>query len=388
VQCIFSRKNHGLFSAQVNKTKTMNKFKDSTSSDYANRDTRASHVALYSLRPTIRDVQLGLSYAAIHSRIPPLLAGVSIILPGFEHRPALSYSVFKTQHRSDAQIVLPQVIQYRIQSSRLLDHNSSDIVGLQSLYLERIVTVDNKCLGPRSSYDVRERFLVPRDSISSVAFKENSEDEKFWKCLNVAEKIVTMTNTDTTTLNKRDSVEINQTQPRKLAKRLFCRTGPQENSNRLRIVVNDNQEHSKAKDVTIELDAALRWLKNKVVIPSHNQIYLTRHTICPRDFNERPCQKSQDEQMNLESLLAIIPDLGGIIIPSKIVPSSLPLIDDKSSNGKEVDEEEEEEQRRSWARKQKNSQAVSLPQLLSESFDAFKLGRQPPMLLAPVLRRK
>ena len=92
--------------------------------------------------------------------------------------------------------------------------------------------------------------------------------------------------------------------------------------------------------------------------------------------------------MNLESLLAITPDLGGLIIPSKIVPSSLPLIDDKSSNGKEVDEEEEEEQRRSWAQKQKYSQAVSLPQLLSESFDAFKLGRQPPMLLAPVLRRK
>jgi len=354
----------------------------STSSDYSYRDTRASHVALYSLRPTIRDVQLGLSYAAIHSRIPPLLAGVSIILPGFEHRPALSYSVFKTQHRLDAQLVLPHVIQYRIQSSRLLDHNSSDIVGLQSLYLERIVTVDKKCLGPRSSYDVRERFLVPRDSTSSVAIKENSEDEKFWadcaqsrKSLNVAEKIATSINTNTTTLNSNDSVEICQTQPRKLAQRLFCTTGPQENSNRLRTVVIDNQEHSKAKDVTIELDAALRWLKNKVVIPLHNQIYITQHTICPRDLNERPCQKkSQNEQMNLESLLTITPDLGGIIIPSKIVPSSLPLIDDKSSNVK--------------VRKQKNSQTVSLPQLLSESFDAFKLGRQPPMLLAPVLRRK
>ena len=329
-------------------------------------DNRASHVALYSLRPTIRDASyLGLGHIALHSHIPPLRAGVSIIYSNevvagdsstSYERLAVSYSVFKMRHKHPA--LAPSSIPYKTEDD--VHDLPLESIGLRSLFLERQSTLHR--LGPRGSFDVRERFLSvrPQQSMKRITI-EKDNDDLFWEdCGNNTPMLNRESNSSSLATHTIEKPHIqSRTKQGELFRIARCqqikRTPPPPPSPLL-----------DETDVSETLGSTFQWLKNRVKVPKFNQIHLSRHTLRPRAYRTTTvvsCNTpNDDEQTCLAELLDFTPDLGGIVIPSKTV---LPQRTHENAP----------------------SRAFPLCHLISESFDAFKLNRQPPMLSAPILRR-
>ena len=335
-------------------------------------DTRASHVALYSLRPTIRDASyLGLGHIAIHSHIPPLRAGVSIVYSNESvagdssttyKNLAVSYSVFKMRHKPPALAL--SSIPYRTEDD--VHDLPLENIGLRSLFLERQST---HRLGPRGTFDVRERFLSVRSQQSTKRIAiEKGNDDRFWEdcgnntpMLKRESKSASLTTLTVEKPHTQSRIRPKQGELFRITRHQQIKTTPPPPS-----PPPSSSRMVDESEVSETLGATFQWLKNRVEVPKFDQIHLSRHTLRPRAYRTTTvvsCNTpNDDEQSCLAELLDFTPDLGGIVIPSKTV---LPQRAHENVSG----------------------QAFPLCHLISESFDAFKMNRQPPLLSAPILRR-
>jgi len=356
-------------------------------------DKRASHIALYSLRPTIRDASyLRLGHVASHSRIPPLRAGVSVSFSGdnnemVQDRLAVTYSVFNMRHlpsQSDTSYSIP----YKTMDYRKDIHDLSiEEIGSRTLYLESSEPLESLNMrGPKGSFDIRERFLVGQQELKK-RINENKQDDSFWnddskdQTCNASEKaksaaVLTpevqqslgphsgMTNKTCLNFNiqtdKHDYIPSHTKQQRRELFPITCHP--------LQIVTRTKLSDTFETEVTDTFETTLRWLKTRATVPTFNQVHVSRHTLRPRFIDGKPSalrHYNEDiELRNLEEILKNTQNYGGIVIPSTQVL-----------------------QERTLTKEYASSRAIPLTVLLSDSFDATALNRQQPMLSAPVLRR-